>query len=256
MARTGRPAAKATTAEKPAKAARTKTAEAGDKLAYGVPALEKGLDVLELLAAQSKGVTQSEIAQLLGRSLQEVYRVVMALERRGFIQRRPGEDGFFLSNHMHVLANQYPPMRRLLDAALPIMNSASIEAYQALHIAILDRLAIRVVAQVDSPAPLGFRLRVGETGGLQFLDHLVRVDGYDGHRTSNLSKAKNSASNGEDTGMATGGRVGDTQIIRPRNSWTSWPGRKRPMRLISQCSRMPEFSSTRARMSSPRYSRS
>lgn len=161
MARTGRPAAKATTAEKPARAARTKTAEAGDKLAYGVPALEKGLDVLELLAAQSKGVTQSEIAQLLGRSLQEVYRVVMALERRGFIQRRPGEDGFFLSNHMHVLANQYPPMRRLLDAALPIMNSASIEAYQALHIAILDRLAIRVVAQVDSPAPLGFRLRVG-----------------------------------------------------------------------------------------------
>lgn len=161
MARTARPAAKATTPEKPAKAARAKSADNGDKTAYGVPALEKGLDVLELLATQSKGITQSEIAQLLGRSLQEVYRVVMALERRGFIQRRPGEDGFFLSNHLHVLANQYPPMRRLIDAALPIMNSTSIEAYQALHIAILDRLAIRVVAQVDSPAPLGFRLRVG-----------------------------------------------------------------------------------------------
>ena len=119
MARTGRPAAAATTPEKPVKAARArpatkaadKTAEAGDKLAYGVPALEKGLDVIELLAQQSKGITQSEIAQLLGRSLQEVYRVVMALERRGYIQRRPGEDGFFLSNHLHVLANQYPPMR-------------------------------------------------------------------------------------------------------------------------------------------------
>lgn len=169
MARTGRPAAAAPTPEKPVKTARAKpaakaaqkTAEAGDKLAYGVPALEKGLDVIELLAQQSKGITQSEIAQLLGRSLQEVYRVVMALERRGYIQRRPGEDGFFLSNHLHVLANQYPPMRRLLDAALPIMYSTSIAAYQALHIAILDRLAIRVVAQVDSPAPLGFRLRVG-----------------------------------------------------------------------------------------------
>jgi len=132
-----------------------------EKLAYGAPALEKGLDVLELLARLSKGVTQSEIAQLLGRSLQEVYRVVMVLERRGFIQRRPGEDGYFLANRLHALAHQYPPLRRLIDAAMPVMNSASIETYQALHLAILDRLSIRVVAQVDSPAPLGFRLRVG-----------------------------------------------------------------------------------------------
>ena len=131
------------------------------KQAYGAPALEKGIDVLELLAGMSRGVSQSEIAQLLGRSLQEVYRVVMVLERRGFIQRRPGEDGYFLSNRMHQLSNRYPPLRRLLDIATPILNSASADAYQAMHMAILDRLDIRVVAQVDSPAPLGFRLRVG-----------------------------------------------------------------------------------------------
>ncbi|MDP1730429.1 MAG: IclR family transcriptional regulator [Devosia sp.] len=132
-----------------------------EKLAYGAPALEKGLDVLELLANLSEGVTQSEIAQRLGRSLQEVYRVVVALERRGYIQRRPGEDGFFLSNRLHDLSNHYPPMRRLLDAALPILNRVSSDAYQAMHLAVLDRTAMRVVAQVDSPAPLGFRLRVG-----------------------------------------------------------------------------------------------
>ena len=143
----------------PRKSAAPKASD--EKQPYGAPALEKGLDVLELLAGLTKGVTQSEIAQLLGRSLQEVYRVVMVLERRGFIQRRPGEDGYFLSHRLHALANQYPPLRRLVDAALPIMNSASIDTYQALHLAILDRLSIRVVAQVDSPGPLGFRLRVG-----------------------------------------------------------------------------------------------
>lgn len=131
------------------------------KQAYGAPALEKGLDILELLAGLSHGVTQSEIAQLLGRSLQEVYRVVMVLERRGFIQRRPGEDGYFLSNRMNELAHLYPPLARLVDMATPQMNSASITADQAMHIAILDTTFIQVVAQVDSPAPLGFRLRVG-----------------------------------------------------------------------------------------------
>ncbi|MDB5552601.1 MAG: hypothetical protein JWL86_2585 [Rhizobium sp.] len=143
-----------------AKAAKTPPA-ADTKQAYGAPALEKGLDVIELLAGMSRGVTLSEIAQLLGRSLQEVYRVVMVLERRGYIQRRPGDDGLFLSNRLHDLSNRYPPLRRMLDVALPIMNSASVDAYQAVHIAVLDHLDIRVVAQVDSPAPLGFRLRVG-----------------------------------------------------------------------------------------------
>ncbi|MET3927913.1 IclR family transcriptional regulator [Devosia sp. 2618] len=143
------------------KAAAKPSAPSEAKQAYGAPALEKGIDVLELLAGMSRGVSQSEIAQLLGRSLQEVYRVVMVLERRGYIQRRPGDDGFFLSNRLHDLSNRYPPMRRLLDIAVPIMNSASVTAYQALHIAILDHLEIRVIAQVDSPAPLGFRLRVG-----------------------------------------------------------------------------------------------
>lgn len=140
----------------------SKAADTSDaRQAYGAPALEKGLDILELLADTSRGVTQSEIAQMLGRSLQEVYRVVMVLERRGYIQRRPGDDGLFLSNRMHDLSNRYPPMRRMLDIALPIMNTASVDAYQAMHVAVLDHLDIRVVAQVDSPAPLGFRLRVG-----------------------------------------------------------------------------------------------
>ncbi|MBN9242290.1 MAG: IclR family transcriptional regulator [Mesorhizobium sp.] len=136
-------------------------AEPAGKERYGAPALEKGLDVLELLAGLSQGVSQSEIAQLLGRSLQEVYRVVMVLERRGFIQRRRGEDGYFLSNRMFDLANRYPPLSRLINLATPLMHQAAGAANQALHMAVLDSTAIRVIAQVDSPAPFGFRLRVG-----------------------------------------------------------------------------------------------
>ena len=65
--------------------------------AYLAPALEKGLDVLELLARQSEGLTQSQIAQQLSRSLQEVYRMVVSLERRGYIRRGPQDEAFRLS---------------------------------------------------------------------------------------------------------------------------------------------------------------
>lgn len=134
---------------------------ADSKPGYAVPALEKGLDVLELLAGLSAPITPSQIAQRLGRSLQEVYRMVLALERRGYIVRPPGEEALVLSTRMFGLATMFPPFRRLVDAAQPVMNALALEASQACHMAVLDGINQRIVAQVDSPAPIAIRLRVG-----------------------------------------------------------------------------------------------
>ena len=134
---------------------------AADKPTYTAPALEKGLDVVELLATLSVPVTPSQIAQRLGRSLQEVYRVVMALERRGYLVRPPGEEALVLSTQLFGLATLFPPFRRVVDAAHPIMNALALETSQAIHMAVLDGLNQRIIAQVDSPAPIAIRLRVG-----------------------------------------------------------------------------------------------
>lgn len=131
------------------------------KRGYAVPALEKGLDVLEMMAALYAPITPSQIALRLGRSLQEVYRVVLALERRGYIVRPPGEEALVLSTQLFGLATMFPPFRRLVDAAQPIMNALALEASQACHMVVLDGLNQRIIAQVDSPAPIAIRLRVG-----------------------------------------------------------------------------------------------
>ncbi len=149
------------TGAKPATKAAPKAAAADRKPGYAVPALEKGLDVLELLATLSAPITPSQIAQRLGRSLQEVYRVVLALERRGYIVRPPGEEALVLSTQLFGLATMFPPFRRLVDAAQPIMNALALEASQACHLVVLDGLNQRIVAQVDSPAAIAIRLRVG-----------------------------------------------------------------------------------------------
>ena len=46
---------------------------------YTAPALEKGLDILELLASVSEALTHSEIASRLGRTLTEVFRMLVCL---------------------------------------------------------------------------------------------------------------------------------------------------------------------------------
>ena len=148
----------AAVAAEPAAARRKPAAE---KPAYTAPALEKGLDVLELLATLSLPVTPSQIAQRLGRSLQEVYRVVLALERRGYLLRPPGEEALVLSTQLFGLATLFPPFRRVVDAAQPIMNALALETSQAIHMAVLDGVNQRIIAQVDSPAAIAIRLRVG-----------------------------------------------------------------------------------------------
>ena len=46
---------------------------------YSAPALEKGLDILELLADSAPGLTQNQIATRLGRSASELFRMVEVL---------------------------------------------------------------------------------------------------------------------------------------------------------------------------------
>src|SRR5690349_16681852 len=49
---------------------------------YAVPALEKGLDILELLASSPTGLNLTAIASGLGRSTGEIYRILQFLEAR------------------------------------------------------------------------------------------------------------------------------------------------------------------------------
>ena len=56
---------------------------------YPVPALDKGLDILELLAERPDGLTQAEVARSLGRSVGEIFRMLNALLRRGYLALDP-----------------------------------------------------------------------------------------------------------------------------------------------------------------------
>ena len=50
---------------------------------YSAPALDEGLDILELLSDEAGGLSQSEIAEATGRSVGQIFRVLATLERRG-----------------------------------------------------------------------------------------------------------------------------------------------------------------------------
>ena len=53
---------------------------------YSAPALEKGLDIIELLSESSDGFSQAEIAKELNRSVNEIYRMLNILVSRNYIE--------------------------------------------------------------------------------------------------------------------------------------------------------------------------
>lgn len=131
-----------------------------DSEKYRAPALDKGLDILELLARTHSGLTQVEIAKAIGKSPNEFYRMLDRLVRRGYVERQDG-DRFALTLKLFGLAHFHPPVRRLVSFAAPLMREFSQKAGQACHLAIYDRGAVVVIAQQDSSTYWALSIRVG-----------------------------------------------------------------------------------------------
>src|SRR4029078_10184850 len=67
------------------------------KTVYSAPALEKGFDIIELLAAAPDGLTSSEIAQRLGRSPRGIFRTLVVMEPRDWLRKSPKTDRYSVS---------------------------------------------------------------------------------------------------------------------------------------------------------------
>lgn len=136
-----------------------------DEERYRAPALDKGLDILELLAGTAEGLSQAEIAKSLDRTPNEIYRMLDRLVRRGYVRRTP-EDRYEVSLKLFELAHLRPPMHRMISQANPVLRRFALKAEQAIHLVVQDRNLLVVVAQVDGPGYWNVSIRVGSRIGL------------------------------------------------------------------------------------------
>ncbi len=144
----------------------------GEDDRYRAPALDKGLDILELLAGVDGGLTQAEISKKLNRSPNEFYRMLDRLVRRGYITRIDG-DRYSLTLKLFGLAQLHAPTRRLAAYATPLMRDLAQRTRQANQLAVFDRGSAVVIAQQEAPDYWGISIRVGS--------HISLFDTGSGH---------------------------------------------------------------------------
>jgi DNA-binding IclR family transcriptional regulator len=128
---------------------------------YPVPALEKGLDILETLAAAAVPQSLAELATQLERSSSELFRMLNCLERRRYITRDDLSGKYALTLKLYTLAHAHSVTEKLLRASRAPMQALTERCRESCHLSVVERGKLIVVAQQESPERVRVSIEVG-----------------------------------------------------------------------------------------------
>lgn len=111
-------------------------------------ALDKGLDILDLIVAQGSAMSLAEVAERIQLGKASTLRLLRTLATKGYILRND-DDKYGLIGDWPSLA-QRTLFRRLKDAALPVMKNLHSELGETVSLAILETDFIRIADVLES----------------------------------------------------------------------------------------------------------
>lgn len=129
---------------------------------YNAPAVDKALDVLELLGDSSQGMSLTGIADALGRSKQELFRVLVCLQERGYLVRDEGQC-YRLSTKLFEIGSQHASTQMLIAHAMPHMERLARQLRESCHLNIVVQNRMLVVARAEGDADVMLAVRIGAT---------------------------------------------------------------------------------------------
>ena len=155
-------AAKPVKSQKPAvKPVRAPKSTPTEALRYSAPALEKGLDIMEFLSGRARAYSLALLAEEMGRTKGEIFRMLVVLEARGYVERASDTDDFQVTDKLLRVGLRRPQYRSLTEVARPIMEKFAAATRYPCHLAIASDEQIVVISRAESPDLVGVTVRVG-----------------------------------------------------------------------------------------------
>lgn len=115
------------------------------------PAVDRALAILEELARSNRGLRLPEIAHKLGMPKSSAHSVLVALERRGYLQRNDSNGRYLFGTKIFTLANLALSGTTLRQLAHPILTELMRRTGLMVHMAILDRDQAVLIEQIGPP---------------------------------------------------------------------------------------------------------
>ena len=132
---------------------------------YSVVALERGLEVLQLLATEDRAYSLHELVDLAALPKTTVFRLLVTLERKGFVERTPdgrhriglqlGRLGKFAHATFDLRRISESELKQLHEASSDTVNLASWRQEQIVYVEVLvSPLRTKIVELPGTVAPL------------------------------------------------------------------------------------------------------
>lgn len=127
---------------------------------YAVPAVESAISLLEALgAAQPMSLTELSKKLELGKS--SVYRLLVTLVRRGYVERDPRSDRYQLTYGLLALGGRAVERLGLREVAQPVMQRLASQTGETVNLGVLDGFRTVSIHLVESARPLHIHMRIG-----------------------------------------------------------------------------------------------
>jgi DNA-binding IclR family transcriptional regulator len=122
------------------------------------------MDIIELLADAEGGLTVSEIAERLKRRMSELFRIVVVMERRGWLQKHPESSRYSVTYYLLKIAHRSTPAQSLTTVAAPVMQELSTRINQSCHLVVRAGMhGLVVLRQENQKRHANLSVRLGAT---------------------------------------------------------------------------------------------
>lgn len=127
---------------------------------YAVPAVESAISILETLGT-AQPMSLTELARKLGLGKSSVYRLLVTLALRGYVEKDPRSDRYQLTYRLFAVGGCAAERLGLREVAQPIMHRLGSQTGETVNLGVLDGFRTVSLYLVESAHPLRIHMRIG-----------------------------------------------------------------------------------------------
>jgi IclR family KDG regulon transcriptional repressor len=133
---------------------------------YLINSILRACKILKSFSRDKTRFKISDLAYQLHLDRSTTYRILLSLERAGFVEKDEETGTYSLGLAAFEIGNAYLMQTDLIRASKPIMTDLASKAQETVHLAVLSDIEIVYVDKVDSPRALGVMSKIGQRGPL------------------------------------------------------------------------------------------
>jgi DNA-binding IclR family transcriptional regulator len=127
-----------------------------------VPAAERTMTMLELVAASRKGSTLAEVSRHLKLPRSSTYYLLQTLARQGYLWRNSEGGRYLLTPKLFDLANRSLAALGLREKARPLLRGLMQQTGLTVHLAVLAQGEMVLIDKIEPPGPEQLATWVGK----------------------------------------------------------------------------------------------